>query len=91
MNPTVSPPLTTINGCTYPLTRAGRFGAVPPGYSRFMSSTSEQPDLSDVLTPGEEVHPDRHEHAKEGKHLDEAELERRTQHERDVVQGEPTT
>lgn len=43
------------------------------------------------MIPEEEVHPDRHEHAKEGKHLDEAELERRTQHERDVVHGESTT
>lgn len=53
-----------------------------------MSETNEQPNLHDVMTPSEEVHPDRKEHAKEGKHVDDSELERRTQHERESVHGE---
>ncbi|MFH5228655.1 hypothetical protein [Antrihabitans spumae] len=48
----------------------------------------EQPDLDEVMVPTEHVHPDHREHAKESKHLDESELEARTQHERDLV-GSP--
>jgi hypothetical protein len=51
-----------------------------------MSESNERPDLDDVMTPTEEVHPDRKEHAKEGKHLDDAELQARTRHERELVQ-----
>ncbi|MCG7594377.1 hypothetical protein ACXYX3_25540 [Mycobacterium sp. C3-094] len=49
------------------------------------SSTGDPEDLDAVLTPTEEAHPDRREHAKTPKHLDDDELARRTQHERDVV------
>ena len=37
------------------------------------------------MVPTEEVHPDHREHAKQGKHVDDDELERRTQHERELV------
>ena len=53
-----------------------------------MSETNERPTLDDVLTPTEEVHPDRREHTKEAKHLDDTELDRRTEHERDIVHGD---
>ncbi|WP_185935085.1 hypothetical protein [Mycolicibacterium hodleri] len=45
-------------------------------------------NLDDVMVPTEEVHPDHREHAKEAKHLSEDELERRTRHERDIVEAE---
>jgi len=54
----------------------------------------DTPDLNDVLVPTEEVHPDRREHAKQSKHLDDDELEQRTEHERRIVdaqQGESDT
>lgn len=71
-----------------------RFVSVTAGYSLAMSRSTnspagdEQPDLADVMTPTEEVHPDRREHAKQAKHPDDEELERRTRHERDIVHGE---
>jgi hypothetical protein len=45
-----------------------------------------EPDLDDVMDETEHPHPDRHEHAKTPRHLDEDELERRTQHERDEIE-----
>jgi hypothetical protein len=42
-------------------------------------------NLNDVMVPTEEVHPDHREHAKQSKHLDDDDLERRTQHEREIV------
>ena len=57
------------------------------GYRLEMTS-HDATDLNDVMVPTEEVHPDHREHAKEAKHLSEDELERRTQHERDIVDGE---
>lgn len=53
-----------------------------------MSEINEQPNLDDVMTPTEEVHPDHRAHAKEGKHLDDDELDRRTEHEREIVHGD---
>jgi hypothetical protein len=53
-----------------------------------MSETNERPDLDDVMTPTEEIHPDRREHAKEAKHVDDDELDRRTEHEREIVHGD---
>lgn len=50
--------------------------------------TDDVADLNQVMVPTEKVHPDRREHAKESKHLDESELERRTQHEREAVDAE---
>ena len=48
----------------------------------------DAPDLNDVLVPTEEVHPDHREHAKQSKHLDDDELERRTEHERRIVDAQ---
>jgi len=45
----------------------------------------DAPDLNDVMVPSEEVHPDHREHAKASKHLDDDDLERRTEHERAIV------
>ncbi len=45
-------------------------------------------DLNDVMAPTEEVHPDHREHAKQSKHLDDDDLARRTQHERDIVDAQ---
>lgn len=44
------------------------------GHTHAISDSNERPDLDDVMTPTEEAHPDRREHAKETKHLDDAEL-----------------
>jgi len=54
-------------------------------YVTSMTQSHDEPNLDDVMTPTETVHPDHREHAKEPKHLDEDELARRTQHERDEV------
>ena len=45
-------------------------------------------DLNDVMAPTEQGHPDRGERAKESKHLHD-DLDRRTQHERDIVDAQP--
>jgi hypothetical protein len=44
-----------------------------------------EPNLDDVIPETEQPHPDHHEHAKTPRHLDESELDERTQHERDIV------
>jgi hypothetical protein len=49
---------------------------------------SDQPDLDDVIVPTEEAHPDHRAHAKAGKHVDDDELQRRTEQERKLVQDE---
>jgi hypothetical protein len=49
---------------------------------------NENPDLSNVMVPTEEVHPDHREHAKEPHPIDDDELARRVQHERDVTGGD---
>jgi hypothetical protein len=53
-----------------------------------MTSSNDATNLNDVMVPTEEVHPDRREHAKESKHLDDGDLERRTEHEREIVDAE---
>jgi len=45
-------------------------------------------DLNDVMVPTEQVHPDHREHAKQPRHLDDDDLERRTQHEREIVDAQ---
>ncbi len=45
-------------------------------------------DLNDVMLPTEQVHPDHREHAKQPRHLDDDDLERRTQHEREIVDAQ---
>ena len=45
----------------------------------------DAPDLNNVMVPTEEVHPDHREHAKQSIHVDDDELERRTQHEREII------
>lgn len=49
-----------------------------------MSETNE-PTLDDVMIPTEEAHPDHKEHAKTPKHLDDSDLDARTEHERNEV------
>jgi hypothetical protein len=48
----------------------------------------EPDDLSDVMVPTEHVHSDRKEHAKTPKHVDDDELDRRIDQERDIVGGD---
>ena len=43
-----------------------------------------EPNL-DVMDQTEHSHPDHHEHAKMPRHVDEDELERRTQHEQEEI------
>ena len=52
------------------------------------TDNSDAPDLDDVLVPTEPVHPDPREHAKQGKHLDQDELDARARHEEREVHGE---
>lgn len=56
------------------------------GYIRRMTSPQE-PNLDDGLDTREAPHPDRREHAKIGHRVDDDELERRTQLEREEVEG----
>ena len=51
-------------------------------------AADDREDLSEVIIPSEEAHPDHREHAKSPKHLDDDDLARRTQHERDVVDSD---
>jgi hypothetical protein len=51
-------------------------------------TANDREETAEVLVPTEEVHPDRREHAKTPKHLDDDELARRTEYERDLVGGE---
>jgi len=46
---------------------------------------SETPNLDDVIVPEEQAIPDHTAHGKIPKHVDDEELERRTQHERELV------
>jgi hypothetical protein len=55
-----------------------------------MSSQSE-PTLDDVMETTETVTPDRREHAKTPKHLDDDELERRAEHELAEAEDEGST
>ena len=48
----------------------------------------DEPTIDDVLEPTEDVRPDRRSHAKTPRHLDEDDLERRTQHEREEIADE---
>jgi hypothetical protein len=52
--------------------------------------TQPDPDatLDDVITPTEHATPDHHDHAKTPKHLNDDELERRTEHEREEVDAD---
>jgi hypothetical protein len=45
--------------------------------------TDPDPNLDDVMTPTEQATPDHHEHAKTPKHLNDDELARRAEHERE--------
>jgi len=40
-------------------------------YVTSVTQSHDEPNLDDVMTPTETVHPDHREHAKEPKHLDE--------------------
>ena len=57
------------------------------GYVTGMAADDRE-DVFEVMIPSEEVHPDHREHAKTPKHLDDEDLARRTQHERDIVGGD---
>jgi len=57
------------------------------GYGSDMTP-DEATNLNDVMVPTEEVHPDHREHAKQSKHLDDGELQKRTQHEREIVDAD---
>ncbi len=45
-------------------------------------TTPDEPTVDDVIEPTEQAAPDHREHAKTPKHLDDDELERRTEQER---------
>lgn len=49
---------------------------------------NDEPQLDDVMVPTEEVHPDRREHAKMPHPIDDEELERRTEHEREEIRAD---
>jgi hypothetical protein len=51
-----------------------------------MADNDDQTNLDDVLVPTEQPHPDHRAHAKEDKHLDDDELQRRTEHERHLLE-----
>ena len=51
-------------------------------------NSNDEPNLEDVMVPTETVTPDHREHAKEGKHLDTEELDRRAEHEQELVDGD---
>jgi hypothetical protein len=53
-----------------------------------MTESHDQPTLDDVIEPAETVHPDHRDHAKTPKHLNDDELDERTQLERDEVQAD---
>jgi hypothetical protein len=67
--------------------RGARFPTSVAGYATAMPA-DDRSDFDDVMVPTETAHPDRREHAKTPKHLDDDELARRTAHERDVVGGD---
>jgi hypothetical protein len=51
-------------------------------------NTHSNPDLSDVLPVGEEADPDHREHSKLPKHVDDDELDARTEQERQAVHSD---
>jgi hypothetical protein len=56
-----------------------------PTVDDVMASEHDQPTLDDVLETTETVTPHHRDHAKTPKHLDDDELERRTEEEREEV------
>lgn len=50
-------------------------------------NASSEPTVDDVMVPTEPVHPDHREHAKQGKHVDQDELDARARHEEPEVHG----
>jgi hypothetical protein len=55
-------------------------------------AVGDRNEISDVMVPSEEIHPDHQAHAKTPKHVDDDELARRSEHERDLVGGDrPST
>jgi hypothetical protein len=56
--------------------------------TRPLMADDDRDDLADVMVPTEEIHPDRREHAKTPKHVDDDELARRTEHEREEVRAD---
>lgn len=53
-----------------------------------MTEPNRDPNLDDVLDPAEQIHPDHHEHAKTPRPVDDEELERRAQHEREALDAD---
>jgi hypothetical protein len=53
-----------------------------------MTENHDQPDVDDVIDPVEQPHPDHHAHAKTPKHVDDDELQERTELEADQVGGD---
>jgi hypothetical protein len=53
-----------------------------------MATDNDEPNLDDVMVPTEVAHPDHRAHAKTDKHVDDAQLERRTEHERQLVEDD---
>ena len=64
---------------------AGGWPCAAGGIGASMATENDQPDLDDVMVPTEHPHSDHRKHAKVGKHVDDDELQHRTEHERDLV------
>jgi len=64
---------------------AGGWPRAAGGIGASMATENGRPDLDDVMVPTEHPHSDHCEHAKVGKHVDDDELQHRTEHERDLV------
>jgi hypothetical protein len=50
-----------------------------------MSHAKDEPTLDNVMVPTETVHPDHREHAKSPKHLNDDALDKRAEHEQELV------
>jgi hypothetical protein len=57
---------------------ATRLTPVVSGYGTPMAERSEETNLDEVMVPTERTHPDHRAHAKADKHVDDDELQRRT-------------
>jgi hypothetical protein len=67
---------------------ATRLTPVVSGYGTPMAERSEETNLDEVMVPTERTHPDHRAHAKTDKHVDDDELQRRTEHVRELVHEE---
>ena len=60
----------------------------PPDRNDLMVSPEEVPDRTDLTVPPEQGRPDRRGHGKEPNRLDDEELQRRTEREREMIRDD---